>query len=101
MSSAWRGGSTRAWRKVRAAVLKRDGHTCQLRLDGCTLAADCVHHLYGRAVTGDDPAYLVASCRHCNLVVGEPAASRATRIRRPPSQIRRQQTIHEWHPRRW
>jgi hypothetical protein len=31
-----------------------------------------VHHTHGRGVTGDDPAYLVASCRSCNLTIGDP-----------------------------
>jgi 5-methylcytosine-specific restriction endonuclease McrA len=72
MSRSWQGGSTRAWRRVRAAVLLRDRGTCQLQLPGCTGLATCVHHTRGRAVTGDDPGWLVASCAHCNLVVGEP-----------------------------
>jgi hypothetical protein len=35
--------------------------------------ADHVHHLGGREVTAGDPAPLVASCRHFNLVVGDPS----------------------------
>lgn len=31
MSRAWKVGSTRAWRRIRAAVLDRDGHRCQLQ----------------------------------------------------------------------
>lgn len=73
MSGAWTSGSTRAWRRTRAAVLVRDGHRCQLRPPGCTLVATHVHHTRGRAVTGDDPAYLVAACEHCNLAIGDPA----------------------------
>lgn len=72
MSSSWKGGSTRGWRRTRAAVLARDGWECQLRLDGCTTIADCVHHTHGRTVTGDDPAHLVASCTSCNLKTGDP-----------------------------
>jgi 5-methylcytosine-specific restriction endonuclease McrA len=72
MSEAWRGGSTRAWRRTRALVLVRDGYTCQLRLDGCTTQATHVHHTAGRSVTGDNPTYLVASCEHCNLTLGDP-----------------------------
>lgn len=71
-SKAWKNGSTGRWRKTRAAVLERDGHACQLRLPGCTTYADCVHHTVGRAVSGDDPRYLVASCTFCNLKTGEP-----------------------------
>lgn len=75
MSKAWKGGSTRTWRRVRAAVLERDGRRCRLRVpEVCTTVADCVHHTIGRAVTGDDPAHLVASCKPCNLAVGDPRA---------------------------
>jgi 5-methylcytosine-specific restriction endonuclease McrA len=72
MSGAWGRGSTRAWRKVRLAVLRRDGYRCQLLIDGvCTTIADCVHHLRGKA-HGDSPRDLVASCTPCNLHVGDP-----------------------------
>ncbi|PWW50255.1 hypothetical protein [Actinokineospora spheciospongiae] len=77
MSTAWRGGSTRRWRKLRAAVLAanvvENGGRCRLALPGvCTGLADCVHHTQGRAVTGDDPAHMVAACTACNLAVGDP-----------------------------
>jgi 5-methylcytosine-specific restriction endonuclease McrA len=82
MSKNWRNGSTRRWRAVRAEVLARDGYLCQIALPGewpvwggmahCTGRATQVHHTKGRAVTGDDPAYLVSACRPCNLKVGEP-----------------------------
>jgi len=72
MSRSWATGSTRAWRRVRAAVLVRDGGLCQLRLDGCTGVATHVHHTAGRSVTGDDPRFLLASCAHCNLSLGDP-----------------------------
>ena len=72
MSNAWSGGSTAAWRRVRAFVLARDQWRCQLKLDGCTTLATCVHHTVGKAVSGDDPAFLVASCKACNLHVGDP-----------------------------
>lgn len=75
MSRSWAGGSTRAWRKIRARVLARDGYQCQIRKAGvCTSRATHVHHTQGRAVTGDDERYLVAACEPCNLSVGEPAA---------------------------
>lgn len=74
MSRAWAGGSTRAWRRVRGRVLDRDGHRCRLRLGSCTTIATCVHHVHGRAVTGDDERYLVAACAPCNAEVGDPAA---------------------------
>lgn len=74
MSAGWGRGSTRLWRKRRAQVLARDGHRCQLRLPGCLGRADCVHHVRGRARTGDDPNQMVAACTPCNLAVGEPDA---------------------------
>lgn len=74
MSRAWAGGSTTAWRKLRAAVLDRDGHLCRLQLAGCTRRATCVHHTLGRAVTGDDPTHLIAACEPCNAKIGDPRA---------------------------
>lgn len=79
---SWTGGSSRAWRELRAAILKRDRYLCQLKLEGCTVTAPLAggwkhagqaHHLHGRS-KGDDPAYLVAACRNCNLQVGDPTA---------------------------
>lgn len=53
---------------------RTNGGRCVVAVAGvCTGVADTVHHTQGRAVTGDDPRYLVASCRACNLHVGEPA----------------------------
>lgn len=31
-----------------------------------------MHHTHGKAVTGDDPRYLVAACEACNLHIGDP-----------------------------
>lgn len=73
MSRSWAGGSTKAWRKLRAQILERDGHRCQVRLPGCTDVATHAHHTMGRDRTGDDPRYIVASCEHCNLTTGQPA----------------------------
>lgn len=76
MSKAWAKGSTRSWRKTRAAVLARDGYLCQLRLPDCTkyapLRGGHVHHTHGRDITGDDPTHMVAACRNCNLKTGDP-----------------------------
>jgi 5-methylcytosine-specific restriction endonuclease McrA len=64
-------GSTWAWRKVRAQVLARDRHVCQLRLPGCTVIADCVDHTVpSRHGGSDDPSNLRAACGHCNRVKG-------------------------------
>lgn len=98
VSEAWKGGSTRQWRKVRQVVLDRnvvenDG-ACALAYPGtwhvtirlpeggqrieerqCTGQATEVHHTLGKAVSGDDPRYLRGVCRPCNLRAGDPAAA--------------------------
>lgn len=82
MSKAWSKGSTRAWRRIRARVLARDGYRCRINLDGCTGleagGATHVHHTVGRAVSGDDPRYLVAACEWCNLKTGDPGRHEPT-----------------------
>jgi hypothetical protein len=80
MSYAWRNGSSRRYRRIRAYVLARDARTlrgrggrCMVRLPGvCTGWAQVAHHTLGRKVTGDDPRYMVAACEACNLTIGEP-----------------------------
>lgn len=83
VSKGWAEGSTRAWREIRARVLLRDGYLCQLKITGvCTTYAPYhgghVHHLHGKikcvGCAADRADHLVASCRACNLHVGEPAA---------------------------
>lgn len=70
MSKAWRKGSTSAWRRTRAQVLMSNlvdnNGLCTLQLPGCTQHANVVDHIYGRAITGDDPKYLRAVCASCN-----------------------------------
>lgn len=83
MSRAWRGGSTTAWRKLRAEILAENaisnGGRCTLAIPGvCTQVANVVHHTLGKAVTGDDRRYLAAVCAPCNQYVGEP--SQAVRL---------------------
>jgi hypothetical protein len=78
VSKSWQRGSTRAWRRIRAAVLAanraHNAGRCTLRIDKvCTGWADCVHHVLGRRATGDDPRHLVAACGACNRSVGDPA----------------------------
>lgn len=73
MSRAWAGGSTATWKPVRRAALQRANYTCELRLPGCTTWATQARHILGRAVTGDDPGYVRASCWPCNRRVGDPA----------------------------
>ncbi len=76
-SAAWKGKSSRPWSRVRAAVLAENERTndgrCTQQIRGvCTGRAEQVHHVLGRALTGDDVRYLRASCRACNLHIGEP-----------------------------
>lgn len=94
MSRSWAKGSTTAWRRTRRIVLQRDEYQCQLQLDGCTGRAKWsltgkhqahVHHIKGRAITGDDPRWLVTSCAPCNLAVGSPTAQRHDPAPRPVS----------------
>lgn len=78
MSKAWAGGSTRAWRTVRAYVLANNkatnGGRCRLALPGlCEGQADQVHHTEGKRA-GDNPRQLVAACGPCNKHVGDPTA---------------------------
>lgn len=86
MSKSWGKGSTGRWRKIRARVLalnqEQNGGRCQLQLPGCTGQAEQVHHVLGRAVTGDDPRHLMAVCQHCNGRAGDP-----TRIAPAPKRI--------------
>lgn len=65
------------WRAVRIKVLTTNaevnGGRCQLMIDGvCTHRATQVHHTRSRAIVGDNPDYLMAVCKECNLLVGEP-----------------------------
>jgi 5-methylcytosine-specific restriction endonuclease McrA len=75
MSKGWAGGSSRAQRQQRGAVLLRDGGLCQLKLDNCDVYATQVHHRHGINVSGkvvtnlDD---LEAACATCNRQVGDP-----------------------------
>lgn len=82
MSRGWGRGSTRAWRKTRAAVLLENltsnNGRCTLAIpDVCTGAATCVHHTRGRLVTGDDRRFLAAACAPCNLRIGDPTKATA------------------------
>jgi 5-methylcytosine-specific restriction endonuclease McrA len=80
VSAAWSSGSTSAWRRTRAAVLARDGWTCQhcgrhihprCLVTGCPTCAH-VDHVTPRSRGGsDDPSNLVASCARCNLGRGD------------------------------
>lgn len=86
MNAGWSSGSSRAWRRLRAAVLARDQYLCKAHPTWCDAAGapphTCtttapargghVHHTHGKKVTGDDPRYLVAACASCNQAIGQP-----------------------------
>ncbi|TKG57947.1 HNH endonuclease [Prauserella endophytica] len=81
MSTAWKSGSTRRWRKIRLFVLNRDRWICQLcgkpiskYLRHPHPYSAHVHHTKGKAY-GDDPEFLVAAHRKCNLDAGDPTAA--------------------------
>jgi 5-methylcytosine-specific restriction protein A len=58
---------TKEWRKLRAHVLARDGHCCQLRLTGCTERANTAHHRIARELGGADaPWNLISACPSCH-----------------------------------
>lgn len=72
-------GSTRAWRKLRRFILRRDGWACQVpvgQAQVCGQAAlDCGHvvarHLWPPGRPGvDDPANLRAECARHNRRAG-------------------------------
>jgi 5-methylcytosine-specific restriction endonuclease McrA len=63
-----RNGSTYAYRKVRAKVLKRDGYRCVY----CGKPATTVDHVKPHSRGGtDDEANLVAACATCNGSKGD------------------------------
>jgi 5-methylcytosine-specific restriction endonuclease McrA len=72
MSGNWAGGSSYAWKKIRRAVILRDGE-CKLRSSPrCNGRPETVHHTQDRAVVGDDPRFLIAACGPCNYGYGDP-----------------------------
>ncbi len=70
--------STPRWRKLREAILARDGHRCQIRLPGCTGQAREVDHIVPVEHGGAwwDPANLRASCARCNRSRGAALTNR-------------------------
>lgn len=76
MSRGWATGSTRAWRKFRSEILFRDGGLCQLKLEGCAVYANQVHHKRGvKAGLIPNPDDACAACASCNTKVGDPTAN--------------------------
>lgn len=71
MSALKDAGSTRAWRRIRLHVLRRDGYRCQMMLpDGsvCGEPASTVDHAVRREHGGTDALLnLRAACIRCNM----------------------------------
>lgn len=63
-----RNGSTREWRKIRAAVLKRDHFRCFYCGDPATTVDHLVPVIRGGT---DDESNLVAACAGCNGTKGD------------------------------
>lgn len=101
MSRSWAAGSTRAWRRLRAFVLDRDGYACQVPVDDagnqvtdealavrrCLAFANHAGHVLAKSAGGaDTPENLRATCARHNLSEGAGLASRGRR--RPVEQPR-------------
>jgi 5-methylcytosine-specific restriction protein A len=73
MSKAWAAGSDTRWRTFRLTILERDRGVCTLREQGCTGTATQVHHIVPLARGGAkyDPGNCTASCKTCNLALGD------------------------------
>lgn len=69
---SWSNLPPRQRARIRAIVLQRDGHRCQLRLPGCTTIATTVDHIRDRTTAGDGPDNLRAACAPCNMARGKP-----------------------------
>lgn len=86
VSRAWSGGSTRAWRRLRAQVLDRDHHRCQATDPAtgllCEAPATTAGHILARELGGRDvPDNVRAECERHNYGGGARIA-RARRRRR-------------------
>ena len=67
MSALTPTGGTRKWRRIRAAVLNRDHHQCQVPLEDGICGEPATHagHIHARHHGGDDdPTNLRAECAH-------------------------------------
>lgn len=78
-------GGSRAWRRLVAATLDRDGYACQMIVTvpgaggrRCGAPATTADHIVPRALGGADVlANLQAACVPCNLAAGAKLAGRA------------------------
>jgi len=75
-----RGGSTRAWRELRAKILARDSHTCAY----CGDTATHVDHIIPVAAGGTDhPDNLTAACARCNQLKSDKSIAVFSEARTP------------------
>lgn len=60
--------STAHWRRLRLAILERDGYLCKINGPHCQTKADCVDHIIARVEGGAvyDPLNCRAACTPCN-----------------------------------
>lgn len=74
--------STARWRRLRAAILNRDGHLCQMHGPHCTTTATTVDHIVERAAGGDmwDETNLRAACAPCNYGSGAAMGNRQRQV---------------------
>lgn len=75
------------WKTIRKRVLERDGHTCQVRLPGCTTTATTVDHIVPVSWGGDWYALdnLRAACAGCNAALSVLARTRKPKSVTPPN----------------
>jgi len=67
---------TRQWRRLRAAILARDGYACRM-VEGCRARATHVDHIVPVVLGGSShPDNLRAACAVHNLAAGGALASR-------------------------
>jgi hypothetical protein len=73
------------WARKRRAVLERDRHRCQARIDGCTGEAEQVHHKTYQHWKQEPLWELISVCVHCHeLLTAQDRARRAQRYSARP-----------------
>jgi 5-methylcytosine-specific restriction endonuclease McrA len=76
VSTFWKGPARNdmRYKRVRKAVLERDGWRCQIQRKGCLGQATQAHHVDGVSAGNlHDSTRMVAACQPCNASVGRPA----------------------------
>lgn len=75
------------WPRLRARILRRDNHHCQINGPGCTTHATEVDHIIPAARGGNDqPNNLQATCQHCHQAKTVAENPATTPRARPPEQ---------------